>query len=80
MRNAMTDYTEKFDATGLSCPIPILWSKKLFTRMNSGDVLYVISTDPDSVRDFVAFCKHSGNELLASSNSAGKYHYFVKKV
>lgn len=48
--------------------------------MNSGDVLYVISTDPDSVRDFVAFCKHSGNELLASSNSAGKYHYFVKKV
>ena len=76
----MTDYTEIFDATGLSCPIPILRSIKLLTRLNNGDVLYVISTDPDSVRDFEAFCKHSENELLESSVSGGKYHYFVRKT
>lgn len=76
----MTDYTEKFDTTGLNCPLPILRSRKVLARLNSGDVLYVICTDPDSVRDFDAFCQHSGNELLESSESGGKYHYFVKKV
>jgi tRNA 2-thiouridine synthesizing protein A len=76
----MIDYTEKIDSTGLNCPIPILWSKKVLKRLKSGDVLYVISTDPDSVRDFDTFCKHSKNELLKSSESGGKYHYFVKKV
>ena len=76
----MTKYTEKFDATGLNCPLPILWSKKVLMRLKSRDVLYVICTDPDSVRDFDAFCSHSDNELLESSVSGGRYHYFVKKV
>ena len=76
----MTDYTEKFDATGLSCPLPILRSKKVLSELNSGEVLYIISTDPDSVRDFEAFCKYSEHELMKSLESGGKYHYFVKKI
>ena len=76
--SAMPDYTEKFDATGLSCPIPILRCKRVLRQMKDGDVLYVISTDPDSVRDFEAFCRRSNHELISSSESEGKYHYYVK--
>ncbi len=76
----MNQYTEKFDATGLNCPMPILRSKKMLNTLASGDVLYVISTDSGSVRDFEAFCKQTGNELLESSEDEGKYHYYIKKA
>jgi tRNA 2-thiouridine synthesizing protein A len=75
----MSEYTEKFDATGLNCPLPILRSKKVLTKMNSGEVLYVISTDSGSVKDFDAFCKQTGHSLLESSEADGKYHYYIKK-
>ena len=75
----MNEFTEKFDATGLNCPLPILRSKKVLSKLNSGDVLYVISTDSGSVKDFEAFCKQTGNELLESSEDGGKYHYYIKK-
>jgi tRNA 2-thiouridine synthesizing protein A len=68
----MSEFTEKFDATGLNCPLPILRSKKVLSSMNSGDVLYVIATDSGSVKDFDAFCKQTGNELLDSCYSAPK--------
>ena len=76
----MSEYTEKFDATGLNCPMPILRSKKVLNTLSSGDVLYVISTDSGSVKDFEAFCKQTGNELLESNEADGKYHYYIKKV
>ena len=76
----MSDFNEKFDATGLNCPLPILRSKKVLSKMASGDVLYVISTDSGSVKDFDAFCKQTGNVLLESSEAEGKYHYYIKKA
>jgi len=75
----MSDFTEKFDATGLNCPLPILRSKKVLNGLNSGDILYVISTDAGSVKDFDAFCKQTGNELLESTEAEGKYHYYIRK-
>jgi tRNA 2-thiouridine synthesizing protein A len=76
----MTDYNAKFDATGLNCPLPILRSKKILTCLNSGDVLYVICTDRGSVKDFSAFCKQTGNQLVESSEIDNKYHFFVRKA
>lgn len=76
----MTEYTEKFDATGLTCPLPILKSKKLLNKLSSGDVLYVISTDSGSVRDFDAYCRQTGNILLGSNEADGKFHYYVQKT
>ena len=76
----MIDFTEKFDATGLNCPLPILRSKKIISTLSDGDVLYVISTDPGSVKDFEAFCQQTGNVLLEMSETEGRYHYYVKKV
>jgi len=76
----MSEYTEKFDATGLNCPLPILRSKNVLNTLSSGDVLYVITTDSGSVRDFDAFCKQTGNQLLESTETEGKYHYYIKKA
>ncbi|MEM7294972.1 MAG: sulfurtransferase TusA family protein [Pseudomonadota bacterium] len=69
-----------FDATGLNCPLPILRSKKMLTRMDAGEVLYVISTDAGSIKDFEVFCKQTGNELLESNEADGKFHYRIKKA
>ena len=76
----MTDYTEKLDATGLNCPMPILRSKKMLSKMSSGDVLYVVATDSGSVKDFDAFCNQTGNKLLDSSEDNGVYHYYLQKA
>ncbi|MEM7563766.1 MAG: sulfurtransferase TusA family protein [Pseudomonadota bacterium] len=76
----MTDYTEKYDATGLNCPMPILRAKKALSHLNSGDVLYVISTDSGSVKDFDAFCKQTGNQLLERSEADGKFHFYIQKT
>ena len=76
----MTDYNEKFDATGLNCPLPILRSKKMLVALISGDILHVICTDNGSVKDFDAFCKQSGNELLESSEVDNKFHFYIRKA
>ena len=75
----MPEFTEKYDASGLNCPLPILRSKKALNGLNSGDILYIVSTDSGSVKDFDAFCKQTGNELLESSEAEGKYHFYIKK-
>ncbi len=76
----MTDYNEKFDATGLNCPLPILRSKKILAALSSGDILYVICTDTGSVKDFDSFCKQSGNKLLESSEIDDKFHFYIRKA
>jgi tRNA 2-thiouridine synthesizing protein A len=59
------DFHKDLDARGLKCPLPILKAKKALADMVSGDVLRVLATDPGSVRDFNAFARQTGNELLA---------------
>ena len=67
------------DVTGLNCPLPILRAKKALTTMSAGEVLRVIATDPGSVKDFEAFCKQTGNELLDSTQADGEYHFNIRK-
>lgn len=55
------------DTKGLNCPLPILKAKKALAEMTSGQVLRVVSTDPGSSRDFQAFAKQTGNELIEQS-------------
>ncbi len=76
----MIDYTEKFDATGLDCPLPIIRSKKILSKLSSGDVLYVVATDSGSVKDFEAFCSQTGNILLDSTEDNGVFHYYLQKA
>ena len=55
----------EIDTRGLNCPLPILKAKKSLNDMASGQLLKVVSTDPGSVRDFQAFARQTGNELVA---------------
>ncbi|MER1968317.1 sulfurtransferase TusA family protein [Castellaniella sp. GW247-6E4] len=55
----------EIDATGLDCPLPILRTKKALARIESGRVLAVLTTDAHAARDFQAFCRQTGNALLA---------------
>ena len=72
--------TETFlDATGLSCPMPLLKAKKALNEMEPGGFLRVIATDPGSVKDFDVFSQQSGNALLESSEDKGTYRYLLQK-
>jgi tRNA 2-thiouridine synthesizing protein A len=73
------DFNEELDAKGLNCPLPILRCKKAMNGMDSGGVLKIIATDPGSVKDFEAFCKQTGNELLESSEDGGEFTFYIKK-
>ena len=77
----MSDIKEnaELDCRGLSCPIPILKTKKAVDGLQSGEVLKMISTDPGSVNDIHAWCKRTGNEMLDHSEASGEYVFFLKK-
>lgn len=75
----MANFDQELDATGLNCPLPILRAKKSLGLLSSGQVLKIVATDPGSVKDFEAFAKQTGNELLESSEDGGKFVFFMKK-
>ena len=62
--NHRMDIAKEVDARGLNCPLPILKAKKALAELQSGQLLKVISTDPGALRDFQAFAKQTGNELV----------------
>ena len=76
----MSDFDNELDATGLNCPLPILRAKKAISTMDTGQTLRIIATDPGSVKDFEAFCKQTGNELLSSAEEDGKFTFMIKKA
>ncbi|MGH8657613.1 MAG: sulfurtransferase TusA family protein [Gammaproteobacteria bacterium] len=75
----MRDFDVELDTSGLNCPLPILKTKVALLRMQSGQVLHVIATDPASVIDFRAFASQGETELLHYRQEQSKYHFFLKK-
>ncbi len=67
------------DARGLNCPLPILRAKKALNDLSGGQTLQIVATDPGSVKDFAAFAKQTGNELLDSSEANGEFIFLIKK-
>ena len=67
------------DARGLNCPLPILKAKKALNTMQSGQTLRVVSTDVGSVRDFQAFAKQTGNELVAQQTVGVDYIHVMRR-
>jgi len=65
------NFDKELDARGLNCPLPILRAKKALAEVGSGQVLKILSTDPGSVKDFAAFAKQTGNELLSTAEAGG---------
>ena len=70
---------KEIDTRGLNCPLPILKAKKALSEMQAGEILKVISTDPSSTRDFQAFARQTGNELLEQSQNGKDYIHFMRR-
>lgn len=74
------DFDKEVDARGLNCPLPILRAKKALAEMKPNQVLRVVATDTGAVKDFQAFAKQTGNELLKQSETADKeFEFFLKR-
>jgi tRNA 2-thiouridine synthesizing protein A len=71
--------TQEIDTRGLNCPLPILKAKKALAGLQSGDTLRVVSTDPGSVRDFQAFARQTGNELVEQSNAGDDFVHVLRR-
>ena len=75
----MLQHDREVDARGLNCPLPILRTKKALNDMASGQSLRVVATDPGSVRDFLAFAKQTGNELVEHGEQDGEFWFLLKR-
>lgn len=75
----MATFDKELDARGLNCPLPILRTKKVLNDMTGGQTLRIMATDPGAVKDFQAFAKQTGNELLESAEANGEYSFLIRK-
>lgn len=66
------------DAKGLSCPLPILRAKKALKELPTGGILEIQATDPGSAKDFEAFCRTTGNELVESRVDGTTFIFLIK--
>lgn len=73
------NFDKEIDTSGLNCPLPILKAKKALTDMTSGQVLQVRATDPGSVRDFEAFARQTGNELVSSTAEGEQFVFRMRR-
>jgi tRNA 2-thiouridine synthesizing protein A len=73
------EFQRDLDARGLNCPLPILKAKKALAEMMSGEVLRVVATDSGSVRDFQAFARQTGNQLLEQSESEQEFTFYMRR-
>ncbi len=70
---------KEIDTRGLNCPLPILKAKKALAEIDSGQILKVVATDPGSVRDFQAFARQTGHELVEQTSSGDEYVHCLRK-
>lgn len=74
-----TDIDIELDTRGLNCPLPILKAKKALTDMHTGQLLRVVSTDPGSTRDFQAFARQTGNDLMDQQVDGTDFIHVLKR-
>ena len=74
-----TAFDREVDARGLNCPLPILKAKKALAELASGQVLKVTSTDPGSLRDFQAFARQTGNEMVDQAEAGRVWTFFLRR-
>lgn len=79
MSDTPIEIEREVDARGLNCPLPILRAKKALTDLASGKVLKVISTDPGSKRDFEAFARQTGHELVSVNEQDREWTFLLRR-
>ncbi len=70
---------KEIDTRGLNCPLPVLKAKKALAEMTSGQVLKVLATDPGSMRDFQAFARQTGNELVEQAAQDSEFIHYLRR-
>ena len=73
------DAQKEIDTRGLNCPLPILKAKKALSELEAGQVLKVLATDPGSVRDFQAFARQTGNEIVEQRTVGDEFIHFLRR-
>ena len=73
------DAQKEIDTRGLNCPLPILKAKKALAELDAGQVLKVLATDPGSLRDFQAFARQTGNELIEQRTVGDEFVHFLRR-
>jgi tRNA 2-thiouridine synthesizing protein A len=73
------DITTRVDARGLSCPMPIVRTAQAVKALQSGAILEVLATDPGSTKDFAAWCRATGHQLLEQSTDGAVYRYVIRR-
>jgi len=76
----MTDFKQELDMRNLSCPMPVMKAKKALKLMASGEVLYVVATDPASVDDFATLIDSTGDTMVEQSEARGEYNFYIQKA
>lgn len=76
---ATVEITQTVDAKGLSCPMPIVKTAQAIKTVASGAVIEVLATDPGSTKDFVAWCKSTGNELVDQSTDGTVFRFVIRR-
>ena len=79
MMEQTVQFEREVDARGLNCPLPILRTKKALNDMTSGQMIRITATDPSSVRDFEAFARQTGNQLLQQSEQNGEFVFLLRR-
>jgi tRNA 2-thiouridine synthesizing protein A len=70
---------KEIDTRGMNCPLPILKAKKALADMSTGDILKVVATDPGSMRDFQAFARQTGNELVEQTSANDEFVHYLRR-
>jgi TusA-related sulfurtransferase len=73
------EINKEIDTRGLNCPLPILKAKKALADMTSGQLLKVLATDSGALRDFQAFAKQTGNELVEQQTVGAEYIHVLRR-
>lgn len=75
----LVEITQTVNAKGLSCPMPIVKTAQAIKALSTGAILEVLATDPGSVKDFAAWCRSTGNELVDQSSDGSVYRFVIRR-
>lgn len=70
---------QQVDARGLNCPMPIVKTAQAVKALASGQTVEVLATDPGSVKDFAAWSKTTGNEMVEQTSDGGVFRFVLRK-
>ena len=75
----MPTFDKELDATGLTCPMPIMKTKKMLQTLSAGQVLHLIATDPGTKSDIPALLGKTGDQMIESSVADKTFHFYIRK-